>query len=225
MKRDLDLLRYLLLLAENRRTASTLAVEGHTSDEVGYHSHLLIEAGLARGVDVTNTSSPAPQGLITGLTWAGHEFADLARDDARWKRVIDALRADGHPITFEEIKRHLMTPPAPTDIPKSVQFEREVAAIYRALGAKVQQDVSLAGNQIDLLVEEHTSSGAAVRIVVECKAYSKPVGIEIVNQFASLVGLLKERRLIDRGVIVTTEGFTRQAREAAISPCLKNTFR
>jgi hypothetical protein len=215
MKCDFDLLRQILLVTENPRMASALAVEGHTSDEVGYHGHLLIEAGLARGVDVTNLSSPAPQGLITGLTWAGHEFAELARDDAAWKRVMAALRADGRAITFEEIKRHLMTPSAPTDIPKGRQFEREVAAIYRALGAKVEQDVSLAGNQIDLLVEERTSSGAAIRIVIECKAYSKPVGIEIVNQFASLVTLLKERRLIDRGLIVATEGFTRQAREAA----------
>jgi len=215
MKRDFDLLRQILLVTEKSQMPSSLAVDGHTSEEVGYHAHLLIEAGLARGVDVTNLSSPAPQGLITGLTWAGHEFAELARDDATWKRVMAALRAGGLAITFEEIKRDLMNPPVPTDVPKGRQFEREVAAIYRALGAKVQQDVSLAGNQIDLFVEERTSSGAAVRIVVECKAYSKPVGIEIVNQFASLVSLLKERRLIDRGVIVAMEGFTKQAREAA----------
>jgi hypothetical protein len=215
MKRDFNLLRHILRVTENPRMASTSAVEGHTSDDIGYHNHLLIEAGLARGVDVTNLSSPAPQSLITGLTWAGHEFIDLARDDAKWKRVMDTLSADGRAITFEEIKRHLMNPPAPTDVPKGPQFEREVAAIYRALGAKVQRDVSLAGNQIDLLVEERTSSGATIKIVVECKAYSKPVGIDIVNQFASLVGLLKERRLVDRGVIVTTEGFTRHAREAA----------
>ena len=214
MKRDLDLLRYILLVTEDPKMASTAAVAGHTSDDLGYHNHLLIEAGLARGVDVTNLGSPAPQGLITGLTWAGHEFVEIARDDARWKQVTDALKEGGRSITFEEIKRRLMNPTS-TEIPKARQLERDVAAIYRALGAKVQQDVSIAGNQIDVFVEERTSSGAIVRAVVECKAYSKPVGIEIVNQFASLVGLLKERRLTDRGVIVSTEGFTKQAREAA----------
>jgi hypothetical protein len=215
MKRNLDLLRHILLVTENRQMASTAAVEGYTSDDIGYHNHLLIEAGLARGVDVTNLSSPAPQGLITGLTWAGHEFVELARDDAKWRRVMEALRADGRTVTFEEIKRHLMNPPTPTDIPKGRHFEREVAAIYRTLGSGVQQDVLLAGSQIDVFVEEKTPSGTVVRMAVECKDYSKPVGIEIVNQFASLVSLLKDRKQIDKGVIVAAEGFTKHAREAA----------
>jgi hypothetical protein len=174
----------------------------------------LIEAGLVRGVDVTNLSSTAPQGLITGLTWAGHEFAELARDEAKWDRVMTTLKASGRPITFDEIKRSLMNPPSPSEVPKSRAFEREVAAIYRALGAQVQQDVSLAGNQIDVLIEERTTSGALVKSVVECKAYNRPVGIEIVNQFLSLVSLLKERKLVDRGVIVSAEGFTRHARDS-----------
>jgi hypothetical protein len=66
-----------------------------------------------------------------------------------------------------------------------------------------------------VFIQEKTSSGALVRTAIECKAYSKPIGLEIINQFASLVSLLKERKLIDRGAIVTTEGFTEQAREAA----------
>ena len=214
MKLDLDLLRTILLQAEDSGPGPASAIEDHTSDQGGYHAHLLIEAGLARGVDVTNLLSTEPQGLITGLTWAGHEFAELARDKMKWDTTMAALKSSGRPVTFDEIKRSLTIPASTTEIPKSRLFEREVAAIYRALGAQVQQDVSLAGNQVDVLIEERTKSGAPFKAVVECKAYSRPVGIEIVNQFVSLVSLLKERKLIDRGVIVAAEGFTRQARDA-----------
>ncbi len=49
------------------------------------------------------------------------------------------------------------------------EFERKVAAIYRTLGAAVKHDIPLAGNQIDLLIEEQTPSGSIVRTAVECK--------------------------------------------------------
>ena len=218
MKRDFDLFRKILLFVENAPSgfAPTIVLDGYSGAEIGYHAHLLIEAGLARGVDVTDLGSTAPESLITNLTWAGHEFAELARDQSRWEQAMSLLRAEGRGVTFDELKRLLSSPPPARDAPtKARQFERDVAAIYRALGSTVQQDVVLAGNQIDVFVQEKTSSGALVRTAIECKAYSKPIGLEIINQFASLVSLLKERKLIDRGAIVTTEGFTKQAREAA----------
>src|SRR5262245_22313029 len=96
-----------------------------------------------------------------------------------------------------------------------LQFERRIAAIFRALGAKVQHDVALAGNQIDLLVEEATPSGAAVKIAIECKAYARPIGVGVINAFAGLTTLLKQRSLIDRSILVSEAGFTRSARQSA----------
>ena len=98
---------------------------------------------------------------------------------------------------------------------KGWEFERRVAAIYRTLGAEVEHDVALAGNQIDLFIKERTPSGSVVRIAVECKDYSRPVGVDVVNAFGALAYLLKQRQLIDRSLLVTSNGFTRQAREAA----------
>lgn len=95
------------------------------------------------------------------------------------------------------------------------EFERAVAAAYRTLGAQVQHDVSIAGNQLDLLVQERTPSGSAVRIAVECKAYGRPVGVDVINSFGGLAHLLKQRDLIDRAILVASSGFTRQARLAA----------
>ena len=56
------------------------------------------------------------------------------------------------------------------------QFEREVAAIYRALGAKVEVDVGLAGSQIDIVLKEQTLTSSDVTVAVECKSTERPVG-------------------------------------------------
>jgi hypothetical protein len=96
-----------------------------------------------------------------------------------------------------------------------LKLERRVAAIFRALGATVEHDVSLAGSQIDLLVRELSASGTTITTLVECKDYKQQVGIEIIISLANLAYLLKQRNLIDRALLVSRNGFTRPAREAA----------
>jgi hypothetical protein len=220
MKLDLDLIRKIVLAVEDTDggRAPTLSFEGFSPSQVGYHAHLLVDAGIARGVDVTHLGSEAPAALITDLTWAGHGFAALARDDDRWRRAMRAINSKGGGFTFEGLKQLLSAPeeqPAESSSQRGFQFEREVAAIYRALGARVEQDVVVAGNQVDVVVEEETASGSRIKTVIECKNFSRPAGIEVVNQFAPLFGLFKGRGLADKGTIVASHGFTKQAREAA----------
>lgn len=92
---------------------------------------------------------------------------------------------------------------------KAYALTRAVAAIYRTLGADVEEEVSLAGNQIDLLVKLREPSGTVVRCVVECKAYSKLVGHPTLLAFVSLVNLLKGRDLLDQAILISINGFTR----------------
>jgi hypothetical protein len=95
------------------------------------------------------------------------------------------------------------------------EFERNVAAIFSTLGAVVEHDTELAGNQIDVLVTESTPSGMKVRTAVECKAYRKQVGLRTTNFYAQLAHLLKQRGLIDKFAIVAPSGFTKMSRRAA----------
>jgi hypothetical protein len=96
------------------------------------------------------------------------------------------------------------------------ELERRVANAYRQMGArKVEHDVELAGNQIDVYVELETPGRLSHRIAVEAKDWSKPVGIDVVNGFAAIVNLLHHERLIDEGIIVSAKGFSKQARNAA----------
>ena len=98
---------------------------------------------------------------------------------------------------------------------EAFEFERRVAAIYRSLGATVQHDTSLAGNQIDVLIDETTEAGTPIRSAVECKHHSRPIGIGTVNAFAALILLLRNRGLVQRGVMISKSGFTKTARAAA----------
>lgn len=51
----------------------------------------------------------APQGMITSLTWAGHEFAEAARDDARWKKAMGLVAEKGGSITLDVMKDLLVS--------------------------------------------------------------------------------------------------------------------
>jgi hypothetical protein len=82
MKRDMKLIRKLVLNLEDAPTGfapSNLGVAGYTREQIGYHAYLLIQAGLAKGSDVTTIGSSGPIGMITSLTWAGHEFMCATR--------------------------------------------------------------------------------------------------------------------------------------------------
>jgi len=99
----------------------------------------------------------------------------------------------------------------PKKRPEWERFEDEVASILRALGAKVNQNINLAGNQIDVLAVEKTPSGQTVRTVVECKKYRRKVGVEVVRQLAYMLIVLKERKAADRAMLVASSGFSKDA--------------
>ena len=77
-----------------------LEIEGYPSAQIGYHAYLLIDAGLANGRDCTASGSEGPEGFISKLTWAGHEFADAARDETRWKKAIGMVHDKAGSVTI-----------------------------------------------------------------------------------------------------------------------------
>ena len=92
MKRDMELIREILLRAEAAESFDPdFAIDGYTDEQIGYHQYLLIEADFANGVDATNLDSVHPVGQISSLTWAGHEFLDTARDPTIWSKAADAV--------------------------------------------------------------------------------------------------------------------------------------
>ncbi|MBI3742762.1 MAG: restriction endonuclease [Chloroflexi bacterium] len=104
----------------------------------------------------------------------------------------------------------------PQDVKHWKEFEDFVAQIYRVIGgSRVRQNVNLAGNQIDLYLEEETPSGQVVRTAVECKYYSTPVPKSAVLQFGTVAQFLRQAGLIDKALMVAYKGYTREAQTTA----------
>ncbi|EPM6964304.1 TPA: DUF2513 domain-containing protein [Vibrio harveyi] len=88
MKRDMELIRKLLLAVE--KNPRELQVEGYDVEEVGYHTLLLIEAGLLDGItsDTLDNTSIVPTFIsVNRLTWDGHEFLDNIRKEEVWNTI------------------------------------------------------------------------------------------------------------------------------------------
>jgi hypothetical protein len=94
---------------------------------------------------------------------------------------------------------------------KEYALTRAVAAIYRTLGAEVEEDVSIAGSRIDLLATLHAPNDGIIRCAVECKAYSKLIGMRTIYSFHSLIQLLRNRQLVEKAVLISIHGFTQSA--------------
>jgi len=112
MKRDMELIRKLVLKLEDAPTSfapGNLSVEGYTHEQIGYHAYLMIQAGLATGADVQTMGSSGHIGILTGLTWAGHEFADSARDEKRWKQAMGIVQQKGGSVTLSVLTDLLTT--------------------------------------------------------------------------------------------------------------------
>lgn len=111
MKRDMDLIRKILLAIEESPEgwAPRLEIENYSDVAIGYHAYLLIDAGLAHRDDATPMGSEAPEGLITHLTWEGHEFAEAARDDNRWNQAMGVVAEKGGDVTLDVMKQLLVS--------------------------------------------------------------------------------------------------------------------
>ena len=104
----------------------------------------------------------------------------------------------------------------PQNVPYWSAFERTVAELYRLLGAeKVQENVNLAGTQVDIYVEERTKSGQTIRTAIECKYYQRRVPKDVVLQFVSVANFLRQTGKIDKAALVAYQGFTQDAFLAA----------
>ncbi|HXG10457.1 MAG TPA: DUF2513 domain-containing protein [Gemmataceae bacterium] len=90
MQRNMDLVRAILQRIEDSPSGwatEPFGIAGFPPEQIGYHTHIMMEDGLIEGVDVTTLDSKGPEAIPRALTWKGHEFLDLARDQERWNQA------------------------------------------------------------------------------------------------------------------------------------------
>jgi len=102
MKRDINLVRELLLYFEEITTVSTFEVaggdvqkyfekKGFSDDQVDYHVALLHDAEL---ILASNPQFIGQRGfwIVGRLTWKGHEYLEVMRDKSKWKKALAILK-------------------------------------------------------------------------------------------------------------------------------------
>jgi len=108
MKRDMDLVRAILLAVESQPDQPgwvDVEIEGYPAEAVVYHVRLLDEAGLIEAVDLTTHGGI--DWRPKRLTWAGHEFLDLARNDKVWKKAMASLSKVGVKVSLPLLQKLL----------------------------------------------------------------------------------------------------------------------
>ncbi|MDE2698252.1 MAG: DUF2513 domain-containing protein [Gemmatimonadota bacterium] len=126
MKRDMDLVRGILLAIEEkearegcefREVLDWLKGNEHITssdkdkDKVLVHCGILVDGGLAeKCYDRTETNASRQDkwfffpGSRIRLCWEGYEFLDNARQDKVWKKVKDKMANAGGTLSFEVVK-------------------------------------------------------------------------------------------------------------------------
>lgn len=98
MKRDMDLIRKMILQIEDSPTGrwpGNKGFEEYDPDQIGYHAYLIIDAGLATGIDMKRMNNTGPLYQLAHLTSSGHDFAEAARNEFIWNEVIGEMREKG----------------------------------------------------------------------------------------------------------------------------------
>jgi hypothetical protein len=105
MKRDMNLIRLLLLETEGEEPKPDLSV--FSEDQRLYHSALLIEADLVHGQIIEDGSGQPASTVTLRLTWAGHEFLDAARNDTIWHKAGERIKKSGVDVSLSVLKEVL----------------------------------------------------------------------------------------------------------------------
>lgn len=104
MRRDMDLLREILLFIENQDVNSNrynpITIEGHTALEILNHVQLMEQYGLLKDCSYDLSCNTT----VRTITWDGYDYLDKVRDNSVWKKTKDTIIQKGLPLIFDTIK-------------------------------------------------------------------------------------------------------------------------
>ena len=115
LKRDWELCRTILRLTEELPEDEdhiyifgSSELEGFTRILIGYHVHLLQEAGLVETFDARTMNDPWNL-YPRYLTMAGHDFLEATRNDNVWNKTLAVVKSKGGGMTLEILKDIALT--------------------------------------------------------------------------------------------------------------------
>ena len=104
MKRDMDLIRAILLKVEEQDAegSATIEIPGYSREQVFCHAELAQEAGF-----ILASFRAGYSVRVQRLTFAGHEFLDAARQDKLWEKAKQTVLHNAGTLTVEALKTAL----------------------------------------------------------------------------------------------------------------------
>lgn len=101
MKRDMDVVREILLEVESRDDGRAAVFDFDENALVKReHLRMLIEAGLLQEVGQTRSAAR----YKVQLSWKGHDYLDAIRDEGIWSKTKAAVAETGGSATLEIVK-------------------------------------------------------------------------------------------------------------------------
>ena len=105
MKRDLELIRKILLIVENLDDDGSfdLIIPGYPSAEINYNAKLLIDEGYINGKHKQYISGEKFL-YLESLTWSGHDLLDSIRNESVWRKLKHTIQDSTGSVALETLK-------------------------------------------------------------------------------------------------------------------------
>lgn len=107
MKRDLELIKKILLKVEEHDSTSViqkLSIEDHDQELINYQIHLMDQANLVNAEIIRVGANEIADAEILEMTWNGHEFLDAAKNETIWKKTKELIKEHGGSVPFEVLQ-------------------------------------------------------------------------------------------------------------------------
>jgi len=110
MKRDIDLMRKILLTIEQTYQAgqgnlSNLKIDGYDMPTVAEHCDLLYQQDLIKNYRASYGDDVIQNFAVGNLTAKGYEYLELIRNDRVWEKTKAQIEKEDRPKTVDEIAR------------------------------------------------------------------------------------------------------------------------
>ncbi|MBN1461056.1 MAG: DUF2513 domain-containing protein [Armatimonadetes bacterium] len=105
MKRDMELVRAILLKAEAGDNSGYLEIDGYDQSMVAAHAQIMAEAGLVVVPKILANDTTGPiAAKVSRLTWDGHEFLDSIRNEQVWMETKSTIGKKIGDASLEVVK-------------------------------------------------------------------------------------------------------------------------
>ena len=96
MKRDINLVRQILLLAE--QDGENRADHLGDQESIWHHAMIMVDGGLLYSMEKRESGEH-----VFFLTWHGHECLNAIRDEANWSTLMERLKEKELSMPFDSI--------------------------------------------------------------------------------------------------------------------------